>query len=66
MIKTNFNIIKISEYLKFDPDRNQLFWKQSRIRYRVALWLIPRTEMRILCGYFDAGLDQIERKFKLV
>ena len=66
MIKTNFTIIKISEFLKFDPNQKILFWKQNRIRYRMALWLIPRTEVRALCTYFGESIDQIERKFKLV
>jgi hypothetical protein len=66
MAETNFTVIKISKFLKFDPNRNQLFWKQNRIRYRVALWLIPRNEVRTLCKYFDQPVDMIEEKFKLV
>ena len=59
-------IIKITQNLSFDEKRQIILWKNSVLRYRVALIVLPLSEQKALCSFFNSSVDQLEARFQLI
>ena len=59
-------IVRITETLSHDPSRRIILWREYPILYRVALMIMPKSELSALCQFFGADKEALEARFKLI
>ena len=57
---------KITDILTHDPMRKIILWKDYPLRYRVALMIMPKSELAALCQFFGVDKEALETRFNLI